>query len=148
MNDLRDYINMNSKNKSFQIPAPPKVYKRLFCYTPNYQYKKTQQDKIRKYIQSFKYSLLQDWNCKLVMEHSHKMIVSLLLLVAIATVGNCLPLRKSRQIDETQISQENLEGGLNATVYLLVSIRYRIYIILYYYSICFCLFTCTLIMKQ
>ena len=82
------------------------------------------------------------------MEHSQRMIVSLLLLVAIATVGNCLPLRKSRQIDETQISQENLEGGLNATVYLLVSIRYRIYIILYYYSICFCLFTYTLIMKQ
>ena len=52
------------------------------------------------------------------MEHNHKMI-SLLLLVAIATVGNCLPLRKSRQIVETQ---ENLEGGLNATVYLLVSI--------------------------
>ena len=73
------------------------------------------------------------------------MIVSLLLLVTIATVGNCLPLRKSRQIDEIQ---ENLEGGLNATVYLLVSIRYRIYTILYYYSICSCLFTYTLIMKQ
>ena len=56
------------------------------------------------------------------------MIVSLLLLVAIATVGNCLSLRKSRQIVETQ---ENLEGGLNATVYLLVSIM-QIYNVICY----------------
>ena len=62
------------------------------------------------------------------MEHSQRMIVSLLLLVAIATVGNCLSLRKSRQIVETQ---ENLEGGLNATVYLLVSIM-QIYNVICY----------------
>ena len=62
------------------------------------------------------------------MEHSQRVIVSLLLLVAIASVGNCLSLRKSRQIVETQ---ENLEGGLNATVYLLVSIM-QIYNVICY----------------
>ena len=53
------------------------------------------------------------------MEHSYKIIVSFLFLFVVATVGNCLPLRKTRQIDETQ---ENLEGGLNVTINLMVII--------------------------
>ena len=53
------------------------------------------------------------------MERSYKIIVSLLLLVVVATVGNCLPLRNTRQSDETQ---ENLEGGLNANINLMVII--------------------------
>ena len=59
------------------------------------------------------------------MEHSYKIIVSFLFLVVVATVGNCLPLRKTRQIDETQ---ENLEGGLNVTINLMVIISLYIHV--------------------